>query len=143
MELFCDATATPEPRVTWRKDDQEMTSSERVRVTPTRVKIRDADRKDGGAYTCTFRNAVGHVSHTIKLVIEGQSRDRKRSTAYLLTGLLTGLPTHPAPFSCAPRLRLTAVRVYELYLLTNLLTYCVNDDTEGLVECRQHTSLRK
>ena len=91
VELFCDATATPEPRVTWRKDDQEMTSSERVRVTPTRVKIRDADRKDGGAYTCTFRNAVGHVSHTIKLVIEGQSRDRKRSTAYLLTVLTTTL----------------------------------------------------
>jgi len=74
VELFCDATATPEPRATWRKDDQEMTSSERVRVMPTRVEIRDADRKDGGAYTCTFRNAVGHVSHTIKLVIEGQSR---------------------------------------------------------------------
>jgi len=73
VELFCDATATPEPLVTWRKDNREMTSSARVRVTPTRVEIRDVDRMDGGAYTCTFRNVVGHVSHTIKLVIEGQS----------------------------------------------------------------------
>jgi len=42
VELFCDATATPEPLVTWRKDDREMTSSERVRVMPTRVEIRRA-----------------------------------------------------------------------------------------------------
>jgi len=50
VELFCDATATPEPLVTWHKDDEEMTSSERVRVTPRRVEIRNVDRMDGGSH---------------------------------------------------------------------------------------------
>ena len=71
MELFCEATGSPEPVAAWHKGDKEIISTDRITVRETRVQIRTVVRADGGAYTCTFKNDVGHVSYTIKLVIEG------------------------------------------------------------------------
>lgn len=72
VELFCEATASPDPVVVWSKDDREITSDDRITVDENRVQIRDLVRTDGGAYSCVFKNTVGHVMHTIKLVIEGE-----------------------------------------------------------------------
>ena len=72
VDMFCEATATPEPTITWLKDHKELSESQRVTITNTRVQIRKLERGDGGMYTCTFKNVVGQVSHVIKLVIEGE-----------------------------------------------------------------------
>ena len=51
---------------------QLLEEGERVTISGNRVQVRELDRADGGVYTCTFKNIVGQVSHTIKLVIEGK-----------------------------------------------------------------------
>jgi hypothetical protein len=72
VELFCEATASPEPVIMWSKDDRELVTTDRVSVRETRVQIRNVVQTDGGAYSCTFKNSVGQAVHTIKLVIEGR-----------------------------------------------------------------------
>ena len=74
VDMFCEATAAPAPSLTWRKDGLELlpTSDDRIRVYGNRVQLRRLQRTDGGAYSCTFTNVVGQVSHVIKLVVEGR-----------------------------------------------------------------------
>ena len=88
IELFCEATSTPEPTVIWYKDGQELLPDDpddqepdgsgssvargpHIIVNENRVTVRSLTREDGGVYMCTFKNVVGQVSHVIKLVIEG------------------------------------------------------------------------
>lgn len=71
VDLFCDATATPTPTLSWRKDGRELAPNERIRVSGNRVQVRRLERTDGGAYSCMFSNVVGQVTHTIRLVVEG------------------------------------------------------------------------
>ena len=74
QDLYCDATATPEPSLSWFKDGKDLRPSERVTVSGNRVTVRNLERDDGGSYTCMFKNVVGQVTHVIKLVIEGKRR---------------------------------------------------------------------
>lgn len=71
IDLFCDAMASPEASLTWFKDGQELTKSSRVIFGHGRVQVRHLRSDDGGVYTCNFKNIVGQVSHSIKLIIEG------------------------------------------------------------------------
>ena len=70
--MYCEASATPEPTLTWYKDGKVLQASTRVTISNNRVQVRNLERQDGGVYTCTFKNVVGQVSHIIKLVIEGE-----------------------------------------------------------------------
>ena len=74
IDLFCEATATPDAIITWHKDGKEVVANDRVVVMDNRIQLNKLQRTDGGVYTCTFRNIVGQVGHTMKLVIEGQFR---------------------------------------------------------------------
>jgi hypothetical protein len=72
VDMFCEATATPAPSLTWRKDGRDLVATDRISVFNNRVQVRRLERQDGGAYSCTFTNVVGQVSHVIKLVVEGE-----------------------------------------------------------------------
>ena len=89
IDMFCEASSTPEPTLIWYKDGQELLPDEpddqepggsgssasrqqHIIVNYNRVTIRNLMRDDGGIYTCSFKNVVGQVSHIIKLVIEGR-----------------------------------------------------------------------
>jgi len=72
VDLYCEATATPKPTLTWLKDGRELASSGHVTVTRNHVVLRGVERSDAGVYSCTFKNIAGTVSHLIKLVIQGQ-----------------------------------------------------------------------
>ena len=72
VDLFCEASATPEPTLSWFKDNRELQSSENVVVHGNRLQLRGVTRTDGGVYSCIFKNTVGRVSHIIKLIIEGK-----------------------------------------------------------------------
>jgi len=90
VDMFCEATAAPSPSLTWRKDGHELLPStdDRVRVYGNRVQLRRLQRTDGGAYSCTFSNVVGRVSHVIKLVVEGRAASlssRRRSYTHTET----------------------------------------------------------
>ena len=72
VDIFCEAAATPDPVLTWTKDGRELARGDRVSITGNRIQVRRLVRSDGGVYACTFKNVVGQISHTIKLVIEGE-----------------------------------------------------------------------
>ncbi len=50
---------------------QLLEEADRVTISGNRVEVKELERSDGGAYTCTFKNIVGQVSHKMTLVIEG------------------------------------------------------------------------
>jgi len=77
VDLFCEASATPFPTLSWRKDGQQLVPSDRVRLSGSRVQLRRLERSDGGAYACTFTNPVGQVSHVIRLVVEGTQHTQR------------------------------------------------------------------
>src|SRR6218665_3376571 len=72
-ELFCEATGTPWPTVTWLKDGKELMSRSHVSVNDNKVLIKHLVKSDGGVYICLFKNTVAQVSHIIQLVIEGSA----------------------------------------------------------------------
>lgn len=72
VDIFCEATGTPLPELSWLKDENEIHSNDRVNLSGNRLQIRRLARSDAGVYACTFKNIVGQVSHVIKLVIEGE-----------------------------------------------------------------------
>ncbi|CAD5122650.1 DgyrCDS11058 [Dimorphilus gyrociliatus] len=71
IELWCSATGSPEPQLTWLKDGNEVLSSEDIIVDGNKIRLNNLKREDGGAYQCVFKNVVGQASHTIKLIIKG------------------------------------------------------------------------
>ena len=71
VDLFCDATGTPEPTLRWFKDKQPLKPSDRVSIHGNRITVKKLVPSDGGAYMCTYKNIVGEVSHVTKLVIAG------------------------------------------------------------------------
>ena len=73
VDMFCEATATPTPTLTWNKDGRELVSGDHVTIVGRRVRLMGLSAADGGLYTCTFSNSVGSISHHIKLVIQGRS----------------------------------------------------------------------
>lgn len=97
-ELFCEATGTPWPTVTWLKDGKELMSSSHVSVNDNKVLIKHLVKSDGGVFICLFKNTVAQVSHTIRLVIEGSS-------------------------DCWPVFTYFSTYLYLLYLLTYIYTY--------------------
>lgn len=72
VDMYCDATATPEPTLTWYKDGKVLEHSTRVKINNNKIQVCNLEREDGGVYTCSFKNSVGQVQHIIKLVIEGE-----------------------------------------------------------------------
>lgn len=72
IDIFCEASATPEPITLWHKDDKEIISNGRTIVKDNHVQLNNLQRTDGGVYSCTFQNVVGRVSHEIKLIIKGE-----------------------------------------------------------------------
>ena len=72
LDLYCEATATPAPTLTWFKDGRELISSDHVTLAGRRVQLRTLRRSDAGVYMCIFKNIVGSVSHVMKLVIHGE-----------------------------------------------------------------------
>lgn len=72
VDIFCEATGTPIPVLSWHKDGREIVPTDRITRSGSRVQVRRLVRTDAGVYACTFKNIVGQVSHVIKLVIEGE-----------------------------------------------------------------------
>ena len=72
VDMFCEATGTPEPTLTWSKDEQDLSPSQRIVISGNSIQVKKLVRSDGGRYSCIFQNIVGQVSHTIKLIIEGR-----------------------------------------------------------------------
>lgn len=72
-KIFCRAHGSPTPQATWTKDGQILRVSSRVTIKSegTEVVINNLQKQDGGIYMCTFQNAVGSISQTVHLIVEG------------------------------------------------------------------------
>ncbi|XP_036358845.1 uncharacterized protein LOC115211947 isoform X2 [Octopus sinensis] len=71
VELFCNASGSPEPALIWNKDGKPLQASSRIQIDGYKVIIRNVQRSDAGVYMGTFTNSVGSVSQLINLVVEG------------------------------------------------------------------------
>ncbi|GAB1598970.1 uncharacterized protein LOC106876426 isoform X4 [Argonauta hians] len=70
VELFCNASGSPEPALIWNKDSKPLQASSRIQIDGYKVIIRNVQRSDAGVYMGTFSNTVGSVSQLINLVVE-------------------------------------------------------------------------
>ncbi|KAL5020326.1 hypothetical protein ScPMuIL_003218, partial [Solemya velum] len=70
--LFCRASGSPEPTVTWTKNYKNLIVSQRISLNNkgTEVEIKNLQWSDIGIYTCIFDNSVGKISKLINLIIE-------------------------------------------------------------------------
>ncbi|XP_075872115.1 hemicentin-1 isoform X2 [Nelusetta ayraudi] len=64
ISLYCETNAVPPPMLTWYKDGQLLTSSDRVLVLPGGrvLQIPRAQAEDSGRYTCVAVNEAGEDS---------------------------------------------------------------------------------
>ncbi|XP_069890339.1 hemicentin-1 [Dipodomys merriami] len=64
ISLYCETNATPPPTLTWYKDGQPVTSSDRVLIFPGGrvLQIPRAKAEDAGRYTCVAVNEAGEDS---------------------------------------------------------------------------------
>lgn len=71
--IYCRAEGSPKPQASWTKDGKTLRISSRVTIQNegTEVIINNLQKQDGGIYKCTFRNAVGLISQTVHLIVEG------------------------------------------------------------------------
>ncbi|XP_050539953.1 peroxidasin isoform X2 [Daktulosphaira vitifoliae] len=63
LTLFCHVIGTPEPQVTWQKDDIELLINSRVQVLEDNsLVIKELEKTDVGLYKCVASNYLGQVS---------------------------------------------------------------------------------
>lgn len=73
VTIQCPTSGVPTPTVTWTKDGQEVTSSDRYEVQEDdSLLINEADQEDNARYMCTADNVAGKdsASSTVKVVGE-------------------------------------------------------------------------
>lgn len=66
----CVAGGSPEPNVTWSKNNDSITADSRVRFCRWFMQIDDVEQADAGSYTCLACNLLGCISHSTKLEIQ-------------------------------------------------------------------------
>ncbi|XP_040573911.1 protein turtle isoform X4 [Lepeophtheirus salmonis] len=71
--LNCQAGGTPVPEILWFKEEQPVTTSNRLGIfnDGTELRISNILPKDLGDYTCIARNGEGRIHHTARVVIAG------------------------------------------------------------------------
>ncbi|XP_064421989.1 ADAMTS-like protein 3 isoform X2 [Latimeria chalumnae] len=69
ITLACEATALPEPKLTWTKDGIPLQFSQRVTVHSFgKIQIRNPSKEDAGVYRCTVSNELGSDTETSLLL---------------------------------------------------------------------------
>ena len=70
VELTCEATGTPTPRIEWLRDNSALIADgERIIIEGNQLTINNARPSDSGEYMCLAINAAGQASHGIKVTV--------------------------------------------------------------------------
>ena len=61
MILSCEADGSPKPKIWWKKDERNITTTNRIFYTleNTQLNIDHAKASDSGLYVCIAENALG------------------------------------------------------------------------------------
>lgn len=75
ISLTCPTEGSPPPKITWKKDGEELASSDRYLIdNEGTLTILQAVSKDTGKYTCSAQNAAGVEEVTSSIDILGMLR---------------------------------------------------------------------
>ena len=67
--MFCNATGSPEPNVTWERVEQGDPTG-MSRVWGDTVSLQNVSVRDAGIYNCTASNGVGDVERSVEVVVQ-------------------------------------------------------------------------
>ena len=70
----CEAEGSPEPKVTWRKQNSSLPIDNRIVPSRGGLMITDVTSKDDGMYTCVARNVLGEMTSSASLSVQGEYR---------------------------------------------------------------------
>uniref|UniRef100_A0A915CRG5 Ig-like domain-containing protein n=1 Tax=Ditylenchus dipsaci TaxID=166011 RepID=A0A915CRG5_9BILA len=71
LDILCKSIGSPEPIVTWEKDNLQFLSSDSTVVDPSGIlRIKQVKSSDAGEYKCLARNAAGETSRLIQLEVQ-------------------------------------------------------------------------
>ena len=68
----CEVQGNPEPKVTWLKQNSNVTADKRVVPSRSGLMITDVMSQDAGRYTCVARNILGEVTSSASLSVQGE-----------------------------------------------------------------------
>ncbi|XP_076310324.1 protein turtle-like isoform X3 [Tachypleus tridentatus] len=71
LTLSCAATGTPEPEITWLKDNRVLKESITVQILSTKLRITRLQESDFGDYLCKARNNEGTITVASKVIGAG------------------------------------------------------------------------
>lgn len=73
LSVPCLAMGQPEPEMQWHKvGDPVRGGANLLTFTNGTLRIKNAQLKHAGVYTCTALNSAGRASHDITLILHGQ-----------------------------------------------------------------------
>ena len=72
VSFACDVQGNPKPRVTWAKLNSALPPGRHVIESGGGLLIRGARSRDVGVYVCTGRNALGSVTASANLTVQGE-----------------------------------------------------------------------
>lgn len=73
LRLSAVIKGIPFPKVTWKKDDKEVSTKADIEVSGvgSKLEIRNAAHEDGGIYSLTVENPLGSKTVSVKVLVLG------------------------------------------------------------------------
>nr|XP_032658295.1 protein turtle homolog B isoform X3 [Chelonoidis abingdonii] len=71
VTLTCMAFGNPKPIVTWLREGNLLSASEKYQVSDGSLTVMSVSREDRGAYTCRAYSIQGEAMHTTRLLVQG------------------------------------------------------------------------
>ncbi|XP_075981849.1 hemicentin-1-like isoform X2 [Anticarsia gemmatalis] len=69
LKIECKAKGNPEPTITWKKDDSDITPGTVYDVQGGVLIIKNIDEKSGGLYVCLARNKLGNDTEKYNVIV--------------------------------------------------------------------------
>ncbi|KAG9348593.1 hypothetical protein JZ751_002331, partial [Albula glossodonta] len=70
ITLTCTAFGNPKPVVSWLREGETLTDSEKYKVSDGSLTVRSIHREDRGAYMCRAHSVQGEAVHTTRLLVQ-------------------------------------------------------------------------
>lgn len=73
--FHCNTHGNPRPRVTWKKVSGQLDASKTYTDQSGLLQIPRVDSNDTGSYVCTAKSILGKASKSVKLFVQGTTRN--------------------------------------------------------------------